>query len=144
MNVHVNTVRSQLNKMRQTIDTKHDVYYKNAVNVATENEIPIEKPRICTMQVNRKNYNVESMSDNYEVSWTIPFLDKLIESMNDRFTPKNIAIYSGFHILPGVMLKSMQWREQFKHFLKHYLRTITNLDNINAELDLWEHSGRTK
>ena len=106
--------------------------------MATENEIPVGKPRICMIQVNRENYYVESVSDYYKVSLTIPFLDKLIESMDDRFTPKNIAIYSGFHILPGVMLKGMQWRQQFKHFLKHYLRTITNLDNIDAELDLWE------
>ena len=78
------------------------------------------------------------MLDYHKASLTIPFLDKLIESMNDRSTPKNIAVYSGFHILPGVLLKSMHWREQFQHFLKHYLATITNLDNIDAELDLWE------
>ena len=65
-------------KKNEVIDSKHDVYYSNAVNVATENEIPVVKPRICMIKVNRENYYVESVSDYYKVCLTIPFLDKLI------------------------------------------------------------------
>ena len=37
MYMHVNTAKSQLNKIREMIDTKHNIY------VAEENEIPVEK-----------------------------------------------------------------------------------------------------
>ena len=90
------------------------MYYQNASVVSSENDIVVSKPRVCNVQVNHENYDVESVSDYYKVSLTIPFLDKLIETMGDRFTPKNIALYSGFHILPAVMMESPSWLDQFK------------------------------
>ena len=58
--------------------------------------------------------------------------------MNDRFTPKHDALYSGFNILPAVIMKEQNWRGKFRIFCEEYLEIIDGLDSIEAELDLWE------
>ena len=61
--MHVNIVRSHSNKARQMIDAKHGIYYQNASVVAAENDIPVNKPHVCMIQVNSENYDMESISD---------------------------------------------------------------------------------
>ena len=85
------TVKRTLRNVREMINAKHGIYYQYALDGAVENDIPVKKPRVCTIQVNRENYDTDSISDYYKVSLTIPFLDNLIESMNDRFAPKSTA-----------------------------------------------------
>ena len=58
-------------------------------------------------------------------------------SMTEKFTPKNLALYSGFNILPSIMLKTVDWRMYFQRFLDVCIGTIIDFGNANTELDLW-------
>ena len=130
--------RDGLQQVRKNVDAKHLEYYASACALASNQNVPIEKPRTSTLQNHRENHPSESVSEFFKRSLTIPFLDKLISTIDDRFAPKHLALYSGFNILPSVMRKSENWRVMLQPFITCYLRTITDFASIDAELDMWE------
>ena len=135
---YVQTAKDGLQNVRNNVEVKHLQYFQSASSMAFKQNVPIEKPRISTIQSYRDNHPSETVSDYFKRSLTIPFLDQLISSMEDRFAPKHLALYSGFNILPSIMRKTENWRAMFKPFIDCYLKTITDFGNIDAELDMWE------
>ena len=135
----VQTVLEVLKIERRNVDIKHNELYSAAVVVAKKTNISVEKPRTCNTQLYRSNHPSESVSDYYKKVLTIPFLDNLIVAMEERFTPKSLGLYSGFNILPAVMLKTEDWKVLFKPFLDEYFSTMGHFGSIDAELDLWQN-----
>ena len=74
----------------------------------------------------RPNHPSETISDYFRDSLTIPFLDNLLRTMGERFQPTNLALYSGFNLLPPVMRRNDKWKEDLKPFLETYLHTISD------------------
>ena len=134
---HVQTVQSTLVSVREEIEDKHDLLFEEASKIASENNISVLRPWTCNVQKYRENHDAGDVSSYYRVSLTLPFIDSLITSMAERFTPKNLALYCGFNILPSIMLKTDHWTTYFKEFLDAYLGTIIDVGCIDAELDLW-------
>ena len=135
---HVSTVKAVLEGERENIDQKQNNFYSAVCNVAKEHNISIEKPRTCVNQGYRENYPSENISEYYKRSLTIPFLESLLVQMEQRFTPKNLALYSGFNLLPSIMIRTPSWKSMLQPFLDVYQSTITDFADIAGELDLWQ------
>ena len=131
---HIQTVKSALKKVRENVDAEHEKMMK----AASDNGVVIEKPRICNIQKHRENYDVLAVSQYYRASLTIPFLDNVITAMDERYTPKNLAIYSGFNILPTVMLQkgNEKWEENFQYFVDVYFSTISDFGSIGSNFGI--------
>ena len=71
---------------------------------------------------------------HYRVTFTVPFIDSAMLSVNDCFSVKHKALYAGFQHLPAVMLKNNNWRTDLKMFVDEY---SDDSDSV-LELDMWE------
>ena len=40
--------------------------------------------------------------------------------MQESLSPKHLALYSGFNVLPPIMMDNASWREDFKTFIKEF------------------------
>ena len=134
----VQTVLKVLKMERQNVEFKYEELYSAAVAVANKTDVEVQKPRTCCTQAYRANHSSENVAEYYKRVLAIPFLDSLVVAMEERFTPKNLGLYSGFNILPAVMLKNDNWKEQFQAFLNEYFDTIEHFGTIDAELNLWK------
>ena len=125
--VFVTTVREELSKVRREIDVNHEKYFNDATTMAEKYRVKISKPRVCDILKYRDNHPAETVSEYFKRTLTIPFLDSLVTQMNERFTPKHLAVYCGFNILPAVMKKDpANWRTGFQKFLDVYRPTISS------------------
>ena len=125
---HVQTMQSTLVSVREEIEDKHDLLFEAASKIASENNISVLRPRTCNVQKYRENHDAEDVSSYYRVSRTLPSIDSLITSMAERFTPKNLALYYGFNILPSIMLKTDHWTTYFKEFFDVSWEQLSILD----------------
>ena len=59
--------------------------------------------RICFKQIYFQNPKVESNSDCFRVTVTVPLLDHLMSDLEIRFPENELTAYRGLHIIPYVM-----------------------------------------
>ena len=57
--------------------------------------------------------------------------------MQERFSPKHLALYSGFNVLPPIMMVNASWREDFKTIIKESSDDFVDICGLDAELHLW-------
>ena len=130
---HVKTLESTLAMIRDKVDSYHVQWYQEAVSVAAEcNVLPEHK---------RKHLSLDEFDEicaHYRISLTVPFIDSLMVSVNDRFSVKHEALYAGFQLLPAVLLKNKNWRTDLKMFVDEYSDDIDSVLELKAELDMWE------
>ncbi|KAL4108159.1 hypothetical protein QTP88_018405 [Uroleucon formosanum] len=74
--------------------------------------IPILKPRTVKKQINKVNYSIDSVEDYFCVAIYNPFLDFIINDINDRFTEETLSIFSlGIFISQVPMSQSLEYSE---------------------------------
>ena len=54
--------------------------------------------------------------------------------MSDRFSEKHLAVYCGFNILPSVMFRNRNWKDDMRPFFDLYEIDFVEYGRINAEL----------
>ena len=57
--------------------------------------------------------------------------------MQERFTPKHLALYCVFNVLPPIMMVNASWREDFKTFIKEFSDDFVDIFGLDGELHLW-------
>ncbi|KAJ8910066.1 hypothetical protein NQ315_013321, partial [Exocentrus adspersus] len=93
--------------------------------------LDIKMPRICSRQIHRSNIETETPEIYFRRNIFCPYLDSLIESIEERFSQKNSTAYMLFKLHPK------------------YIRTLTSenlvqigalygLKNIKEEGSLWK------
>ena len=130
--------------VRNNADVYHNKWYSEAVALAQEVNIEERKHRTCKKQIHRDNHDVETVSDYFKNSLTLPIIDHLNLSLKDRFNSTNLICYKGFSIIPTVMIalcesSSSSWRVMFDEFFQFYKSDFPNPIAIDAECDLWEN-----
>ena len=94
--------------------------------------------RICFKQIYFQNPKVESNSDYFRVTVTVPLLDHLMSDLEMRFPGNEITAYRGLHIIPYVMLATPNtWRKEFLVFANFYSEDLPSFYCLDSELDLW-------
>ena len=135
--------------MRANVEYFHDVWYEEALSLASSVNVAEAKPRTCRRQCNRPNQPADNPSEYYKRSITIPFLDHLNNELQQRFDTSNMVAYQGLSIVPSKLIASvnkglkLEWKEKFLCFCNFYKDDMPNYIAIPGELDLWEQYWKT-
>ena len=135
----VDNVIVSLEDCRSKVDEKHKEWY--AETVAFADHYLGCKPsikRTAGQQVYRANYPITDPSEFYKVSLTIPLLDRVIAELKSRFSPQHRIHSSGFYLLPSVVVKTKDWKDQIREFAKQYKSDLPIPLTLETELDQWE------
>ena len=63
-----------------------------------------EKPRVARRQAHRSNNPSTSVEEHYRVNAAIPFLDHVIENLNNKFDSENYFFNSTFTVFVLVLV----------------------------------------
>ena len=88
--------------MRNNSDFYHSKWYSVAGELASRldiMELKVATQRICSKQIYHQNPQVESNSDYFWVTVTLPFLSHLMSDLEMRFLGDEITAYHGLHII---------------------------------------------
>ena len=134
---NIQLLKQTMQKLRDNVEKKHRKWYSKALDIAREAVVPEAKPRTATRQLNRENYNTESVEEYYRIALTVPFLDHMIQQLDFRFSDNQLTVYRGLSILPKNVLVDSEWRKNFKEFAEMYAEDLPCVGTLNTELDMW-------
>ena len=100
-----------------------DEIYKETCDLVGVKEL--SRPRIVTNQVHRSNTPSSSSFEYYKLSLFLPYMDSLIQSLNDRFI-ENDEFFALFSILPPNEPQNLV-----------NVENLYGLDNLSSEVKLW-------
>ena len=116
----------------------HSKWYHEAVKLALSVNVDPSRPRTVQRQVHRSNTPAESVSQYYERTVTLPFLDHLTSQIQTRFSDRNMAIFNGFYAFPERVVSLVNWRKKFEAFLEECIDDLPEPRYLNTELSMWE------
>ena len=139
----INSLKKELILIRNSVDTYHDIWYEEALQLASKIGVEESKSRtlISGRQTTRANPPFTSVSEHFKRSITIPLIDHFNSSLQARFDLDTVNVYKGLCIIPEKMLslsrKGAEWKEEFKSVASFYYDDLPNPVALDAELSLW-------
>ena len=101
----IDEVISNILALRSNIDETFEVWYKQVQTLADAIGSVEETPRRTKAQRFRSNVPAESPQEYYKRSVLIPFIDELLQQLNDRFSKDNRhVIQCLFSIIPSLIV----------------------------------------
>ena len=101
----IDEVTSNIHALRSNIDETIDVWYKQAQTLADTIGSVEETPRRKKAQIFRANIRADSPQEYYKISVLIPFIDELLQQLNDRFSMDNRQVIQClFSIIPSLIV----------------------------------------
>ncbi|XP_050054933.1 52 kDa repressor of the inhibitor of the protein kinase-like [Aphis gossypii] len=128
---HINIIIKELMTIRENAETVFSDLFKIIVTQSKEMDIEIKIPRLAKRQKHRCNIMMNTPEEYYRVSIFIPFIESIIEQLNDRFN-NHREIISGFQALIDYNIKTDL--QQLVHF---YQNDIECYDKVVIEINLW-------
>lgn len=128
---HINTILNELMNIRENAEIVFSDLFKNLIKRSNEMDIEIKIPRLAKRQKHRNNFSTENPEDYFRVSVFIPFIDSIIQQLNDRFN-NHKEIISGFQVLINPCAKS-----DLHHLVKYYQEDVESYEKVVSEVDLW-------
>jgi len=128
---HINTILNELMNIRANAEIVFSDLFKNLIKRSNEMDIEIKIPRLAKRQKHRNNFSTENPEDYFRVSIFIPFIDSIIQQLNDRFN-NHKEIISGFQVLINPCAKS-----DVHHLVKYYQEDVESYEKVVSEVDLW-------
>ncbi|XP_025191890.1 52 kDa repressor of the inhibitor of the protein kinase-like [Melanaphis sacchari] len=128
---HINTILNELMNIRENAEIVFSDLFKNLIKRSNEMDIEIKIPRLAKRQKHRNNFSSENPEDYFSVSIFIPFIDSIIQQLNDRFN-NHKEIISGFQVLINPCAKS-----DLHHLVKYYQEDVESYEKVVSEVDLW-------
>lgn len=129
--------KQELEDIRLNADKYFGEIFEQVKLLTMKMDIEIKMPRISNRQTNRCNINVNNPEVYYRVSIFIPYIDKFINELEERFTNHQTTLLN-FHSL----FKENGYDEDFINLTKQYgedLQEIGNCDEIfKNEYKLWQ------
>ena len=127
--------------MRNSSDLYHNKWHGTAGELASKLDIvepEVATQRIFSKQIYRQNSKVESNSDYFRLTVTVPLLNHLMSDLEMRFPGNELTGYCGLHIIPYVMFAtSNTWRKEFLVFANFFSDDLPSFYCLDSELDLW-------
>ena len=120
------------------IDETIDVWYKQAQTLANTIGFVEETPRRKKAQIFRANIRADSPQEYYRRSVLIPFIDELLQQLNDRFSMDNRqAIQCLFSIIPSLIVDNANI-QGIAADLTQFEEDLPSLKSILSELQQWK------
>lgn len=86
----------------QRSDGRFHSLYSRAVAVAAKIGVSPAKPRTVNRQVNRANANIgDNIETHYKVNFYYPFIDHVIQHLNDRFPEEIQGVLLASYLIPA-------------------------------------------
>ncbi|VVC35783.1 Ribonuclease H-like domain,Domain of unknown function DUF4371 [Cinara cedri] len=129
--------KQELKEIRLNAEKEFGDIFERVNSLAEKIDIAINKPRISKRQTNRCNIQTNDPEIFYRVSVFIPYIDKFINELEERFTNHQSTLTS-FHSL----FTESGYEEVFISLTKQYsegLEDIGNCDEVfKNEFKLWQ------
>ena len=136
-----------MTEFRRNIDSYHDIWYKTALQFATNLNICEKKVRTNKRQVHRSNHTSSSISDFYKFSLTIPLVDHVLFQLQSRFSDQSLVAYYGLYLIPSKIV-SMEYdkhvgisvqplAELVAPFFEFYKDDLPFPEHFFQELEVW-------
>ena len=132
----VQEVQEQLKELREQIDDWHKIWFQLAVDMAEE--VGTEKPSIPRRCNRRANVEAEIPEVYYRRSLTIPFLDHLLQELDDRFSSNAKVATLGLCLVPSVISKTDDWQTNVEDLASLYQIDLPAPLSLQTELQYWK------
>lgn len=98
----------------------------------------ILKPRTVGRQINRSNHAVDGSKEFYRVSLFLPYIDHLIEQLNEKFQSKD-TIVQGFLLIPSHSqhLSYSEYSSKLAPFISRHSTHLPSPSTILQENHMW-------
>ena len=136
----VQDVLGQLKELREELDDWNKIWFQMAVEIAEE--VGTEKPsipRMCNRQTQRSNVEADIPEVYYRRSVTAPFLDHLLQEMEDRFTTNAKVTTLGLCLVPSTICKKDDWQTHVNNLASLYQGDLPAPLSLQTELHCWKH-----
>ena len=137
----IESLISLVSSIRNDVDTYHDKWYQEALELANKVSITESKPRTTSRQLHRANHPSSSISDFYKFSITIPLLNYLLD-LSSRFSQNSLVSYSGLYLVPSKVVSLSKEGKSLKDLLRPFLEFYEDhfpfFHLMENEIDLWE------
>jgi len=129
--------RQELQEIRLNAEKEFGDIFERVKSLAEKIDIEINMPRISKRQTNRCNIQTDDPEIFYRVSVFIPYIDKFINELEERFTNHQSTL-TNFHSL----FKESGYEEDLISLTKQYsedLEDVGNRDEVfKNEFKLWQ------
>lgn len=138
-------VLHSLNEVNDNIEVYHEFWYEEALNVATQMEIPVSIPRLF-LRKQRAVAIGEIQSESYFKEYvTIPVIRGIMQEVEDMFSDTNVKALKCLSLVPAVM-GHMKFNTSEENYADVYRNDLPNPDTLPAELHCWrikwKHRGK--
>ncbi|KAL4141563.1 hypothetical protein QTP88_004184 [Uroleucon formosanum] len=116
--------KQELEEIRINADTYFREIFEQVKLMTAQFDIEIKIPRIAKRQTNRCNIEVDNAETYYRISVFIPYLDKYINELENRFT-NHYTTLSSFHSL----FKENRYDEDFINLTRQYSEDLEDVGN---------------
>jgi hypothetical protein len=138
---HVDRVFNEAKAMRNDAVSGFSSLFVEAQEMATSIGCEIRAPRQCGRQVNRDSYRTSDPQTYYRLSAYIPFLDFLINELQDRFLTHRSLLCSFSTLLPHRIANERTDAGSIcSTLLDKYPEDFStaSVDTFKAELQVWK------
>ena len=136
-NEKVTLLFATLQRVRREILELHSQWYTEAESLASVDVVP-SKPRTAQRQIHRAIVPADSISQYYERSVTLEFLEHLTSQLQTRFSDRNMTVLNGFFAFPAKVVSLSDWKQKFLSFLDIHADDLPEPRYIDTELKMWE------
>jgi hypothetical protein len=133
-------VRSELQKIRKDSEAEFKKLFSRVTSYSQHYDFNISKPRLCQKQTHRSNANAATPEDYYRVSIFIPYLDSVIQQLEERFINHKSILQGFMSLIPEDprMALSDQQENSIKNLGKFYENDLScSEDELISETRLW-------
>jgi len=146
VNEQIQLVIRTIQDIRKNVSSFHYDCHKQAARLAQKINVEVKSPRICKRQTQRSNALLTTATDTsaeeiiknyFRVNVTIPVLDDIITSLQDRFCNGQDIIMKGTVLLPSYVITEPNWKNVLQPFLKFYSDELPCYHSVDSEFILW-------
>ena len=142
----VRNVRAALTNIRENVDKYHAEWFGEAKKMAANVGVSPTKRRICNIQRNRENYDSPDCQTYYQCAATIPFLDHVINQIDQQFTATTEKIVEGFVLIPSELIARIEkdgdgpasWKNSVMKIVNDYRSDFPYHFKLPAEMEIYE------
>ena len=128
------TTRS-IQHIRNNVDQFHLEWFRIAESKAASIGADSPSlPRRCGRQLGRSNVSAENPCEYFKRAITIPFLDHLLCELHHRFDAEQLKVLRGLSLVPAIMKKDQQWRQNAMDLVSFYEDDVPSFHNFDMEL----------
>ena len=133
----VTIIQETLNDVRLSADERFADVYANIIRLGTVAGIEPSTPRVCGKQTHRSNVPARTAESYYRTSVFLPFVDSMIQGLEDRFTRVHQDIALSSKLVPSVLIKSVRINEAEIHSLEKAFPDMPDPRSFSSEYDRW-------